>query len=49
MGKLCCSSEDDNGIDISGVLIVMFVAVMLFYLCVPAQPRRATVAVYRCY
>jgi len=49
MGKMCCSSGDDDGVDLTGVLIVMFVAVMLFYACVRDPPRRRVVRVYRCY
>uniref|UniRef100_A0A803Q5A6 Reverse transcriptase Ty1/copia-type domain-containing protein n=1 Tax=Cannabis sativa TaxID=3483 RepID=A0A803Q5A6_CANSA len=45
MGKLCCSSEDD-GIDLSGVLIVIVLALAIMAVCMPQQQR--VVTVYRC-
>ncbi|KAK4425762.1 hypothetical protein Salat_1770200 [Sesamum alatum] len=38
MGKVCCES-DDGGLDIMGFIVVIFLAVMLIFIC-SSPPRR---------
>ncbi|PON88243.1 hypothetical protein TorRG33x02_158300 [Trema orientale] len=46
MGKFCCS-EADGGLDLSGFLIVVVLALAIMAVCMPPPPQRAVVAICR--
>ncbi|CAM8988297.1 unnamed protein product [Rhodiola kirilowii] len=49
MGTLCCSNDDDGGLNLTGLLIATILALVLFMLCTPPRQRQQGVyAVYRC-
>ncbi|OMO98386.1 hypothetical protein COLO4_13926 [Corchorus olitorius] len=46
MGKLCCMESDDGGLDLTGIIMVLIIALALMAICIP-QPRPTVYAVYR--
>ncbi|GFZ08969.1 hypothetical protein Acr_20g0007770 [Actinidia rufa] len=48
MGKMCClEAEDDDGLDLKVILVVLVLA-LIFIGMFSAPPRRRAVLVYRC-
>ena len=47
MGKSCCMESDDGGLDLTGLVMALIIALVLMALCIP-QPRPTGYAVYRC-
>ncbi|KAG8636605.1 hypothetical protein MANES_15G016750v8 [Manihot esculenta] len=48
MGKMCCAgSDDDGGLDLKVILVLIMLAFLVMSICIP--PRQSRVyAVYRC-
>ncbi|GKU85547.1 hypothetical protein SLEP1_g210 [Rubroshorea leprosula] len=48
MGKFCCGESDDGGLDLTGVVMAIIIALAIMAVCMPPSRQPTLYAVYRC-